>query len=65
MKTIGSRAEVWHGNAKKTVGGLTKKKLFKSKGRIRSRRASKAARKNKNLGSYKRKKGSKGFGPKN
>ena len=64
MKTIGSRAEVWHGNAKKTVGGLTKKNLFKKKGRIRSRRASKAARKNKNLGSYKRKKGSRGFGPK-
>jgi len=25
MKTFGSRAEVWHGNAKKTTGGLTKK----------------------------------------
>ena len=27
MKTFGSRAEVWHGNAKKTTGGLTKKDL--------------------------------------
>ena len=30
-KVIGSRAEVWHGNAKKTRGGLTKKDLFKKK----------------------------------
>ena len=29
MKTIGSRAQVWNGNAKKTSGGLTKKDLFK------------------------------------
>ena len=28
MKTIGSRAEVWHGNAKKTSGYLTKKDLI-------------------------------------
>ena len=31
MKTIGSRAQVWNGNAKKTSGGLTKKDLFKKK----------------------------------
>ena len=31
MKTNGSRAEVWHGTAKKTRGGLTKKDLFKKK----------------------------------
>lgn len=49
MKTIGSRAQVWHGTAKKTKGGLTKKDLFKKKGRIRSKRASKKAKKNNNL----------------
>ena len=38
-KTNGSRAEVWHGTAKKTVGGLTKSSLMKNKhGRIVSRR---------------------------
>ena len=38
-KTIGTRAEVWHGNAKKTSGGLTKKHLMKNKsGRIVSRK---------------------------
>ena len=31
MKTVGSRAEVWHGNAKHTSGGLTKKDLIKNK----------------------------------
>jgi len=49
MTNIGSRAAVWHGNAKKTSGGLTKKDLFKKKGRIRSKRASKRAKKNNNL----------------
>ena len=49
MKTVGSRAQVWHGTAKKTSGGLTKKDLFKRKGRIKSKRASKKAKKNKNL----------------
>ena len=34
-KSVGSRAEVWHGTAKHTSGGLTKQKLFKTKtGRI-------------------------------
>jgi hypothetical protein len=38
-RTIGSRAQVWHGTAKKTSGGLTKSNLFKNKhGRIVSRR---------------------------
>ena len=38
-KTNGSRAEVWHGTAKKTPGGLTKSNLMKNKhGRIVSRR---------------------------
>lgn len=39
MQTIGTRAQVWHGNAKKTSGGLTKNNLMKNKhGRIVSRR---------------------------
>tara|TARA_B100000700_G_scaffold256477_1_gene289740 strand:- start:659 stop:1252 length:594 start_codon:yes stop_codon:yes gene_type:complete len=49
MLTVGSRAQVWNGNAKKTSGGLTKKDLFKKKGRIRSRKASKKAKRNQNL----------------
>jgi hypothetical protein len=37
-KTVGSRAEVWHGTAKKTSGGLTKSDLIKTKaGRIVSK----------------------------
>jgi hypothetical protein len=39
MQTTGSRAQVWHGTAKKTSGGLTKSHLMKNKhGRIVSRR---------------------------
>lgn len=49
MKTIGTRAQVWHGTATKTSGGLTKKDLFHKNGRIRSKRASRSAKKNKNL----------------
>lgn len=38
MHTIGTRAQVWHGNAKKTSGGLTKSDLFMNKaGRIVSK----------------------------
>ena len=38
-KTCGSRAQVWHGNAKKTCGGLTKQHLMKNKhGRIVSKK---------------------------
>ena len=38
-KTNGSRAEVWHGTAKKTSGGLSKSQLMMNKhGRIVSRR---------------------------
>jgi hypothetical protein len=36
--TIGSKAQVWHGTAKHTSGGLTKKDLMRHKGRIISRR---------------------------
>ena len=39
MKTEGSRAEVMHGHAKRTSGGLTKAQLMKNKhGRIVSRK---------------------------
>jgi hypothetical protein len=39
MQTIGTRAQVWHGTAKKTSGGLTKTNLMMNKhGRIVSRR---------------------------
>jgi hypothetical protein len=49
MQTVGSRAQVWNGNAKKTSGGLTKKDLFRKKGRIRSKKASQKAKRNQNL----------------
>ena len=40
MQTTGSRAQVWHGTAKKTSGGLTKKDLFQDKyGNLKSRKA--------------------------
>jgi len=39
MQTTGTRAQVWHGTAKKTSGGLTKSNLMKNKhGRIVSRK---------------------------
>ena len=39
MQTTGSRAQVWHGTAKKTSGGLTKSHLMMNKhGRIVSRK---------------------------
>lgn len=43
--TVGSRAEVFHGNADKTSGGLMKKDLKMKDGRIISKAASKAAKK--------------------
>ena len=43
--TVGSRAEVFHGNANATSGGLTKKDLQMKDGRIISKAASKAAKK--------------------
>ncbi len=46
MKTIGSRAEVFHGNADHTSGGLEKSDLLKNKrGRIVSARKHKTAKK--------------------
>jgi hypothetical protein len=43
--TVGSRAEVFHGNATQTSGGLTKKDLKMKDGRIISKAASKASKK--------------------
>ena len=60
MKTVGTRAEVWHGNAKKTSGGLMKKDLKMNKrGRIVSKKMSLRAKKEKRLekAGYKTKKG--------
>jgi len=52
-KTFGSRAEVFHGNAKKTSGGLTKKDLIKNKhGEIVSRKKHLTAKKEKRLEKY-------------
>ena len=38
IKKIGSRAEVFHGNAEHTTGGLEKKDLMKKDGRIVSKK---------------------------
>ena len=46
MRTIGSKAEVFHGTAKRTSGGLKKENLMKtSKGRIVSRKKHAAGKK--------------------
>ena len=46
MKAVGSKAEVFHGSAKHTSGGLHKKDLVKTKrGRIVSRRKQAAGKK--------------------
>lgn len=60
MKKIGSRAQVMHGTAHHTSGGLTKKDLKMNKwGRIVSRKKSMKAKKEKRLekAGYKTKKG--------
>ena len=44
MKAYGSRAEVWHLNARKTRGGLKRDDLFMKNGRIKSKRASRRAK---------------------
>ena len=47
---VGSRAQVWHGTARKTSGGLTKDKLMMNKhGRIVSRRKHNTAKREKRL----------------
>jgi hypothetical protein len=61
---IGSRAEVWHGSAKKTSGGLTKSHLMKNKsGHIVSRKKHFSAKKDNRLvkAGFKTKKGHFGF----
>lgn len=45
VKTVGSKAEVYHQTAKHTSGGLFKKDLMKHKGRIVSRRKHEAGKK--------------------
>jgi hypothetical protein len=60
MSAVGSKAQVWHGSAHHTSGGLTKKDLMKHKGRIISKRKHALGRKAlKNLvkAGYKAKKG--------
>ena len=49
MGKVGTRAQVWHGTAEKTFGGLRKKDLVMKRGRIRSRKASRSAKRNGNL----------------
>lgn len=50
VKAVGSRAEVWHGNANHTSGGLKKGDLMKNKsGRIVSRRKHNTAKREKRL----------------
>ncbi len=50
MKTFGSRAEVFHGTAKKTTGGLIKSDLMKNKhGEIVSKKKHMTAKKEKRL----------------
>jgi hypothetical protein len=49
-QTIGTRAQVWHGTAKKTNGGLTKSHLLMNKhGRIVSKKKHHSAKKEKRL----------------
>ena len=50
QQTTGTRAQVWHGTAKKTSGGLTKSALMMNKhGRIVSRKMHNTAKKEKRL----------------
>ena len=60
IKAVGSKAEVFHGTAKHTSGGLKKKDLMKHSGRIISRKkhaAGKKAIKHLFAAGYKTKKG--------
>lgn len=50
VKKVGSRAQVWHGNAEKTAGGLRKKDLIKNKhGRIVSKKKYETAKRENRL----------------
>jgi hypothetical protein len=44
--TVGTRAQVYHGNATQTTGGLTKKDLVKKDGEIVSKKKSKGEKAN-------------------
>ena len=60
IPAVGSKAQVFHGTARHTSGGLTKKDLMKHHGRIISRKkhaAGKKALKNLIKAGYKAKKG--------
>jgi len=47
---VGSRRQVWNGTAMETSGGLKRSDLFKDKyGNLKSRKASKKAKRSKNL----------------
>ena len=62
--TIGSRAQVMHGNATHTAGGLTKKDLKKKDGEIVSKSKSKGSKTNpwiKAVAKAKKELGIKGF----
>jgi len=62
--TVGSRAQVWHGTAKHTSGGLTKAQLMMNKsGRLVSRKKHASAKRDNRLvkAGYKTKKGHFGF----
>jgi hypothetical protein len=64
QKAIGSRAQVMHGTADHTSGGLTRADLFLDKyGNIKSKRASTSAKTVNNLGQFKLPKGSHTFRP--
>ena len=53
IQTIGTRAQVWHGTAKHTSGGLTKSNLMQNKsGRIVSRAKHNTAKKEMRLVKY-------------
>lgn len=49
MQTYGTRRQVWNKTAMKTTGGLVRSDLFMKKGRIKSKKASKKAKRNNNL----------------
>jgi DVNP family len=62
--TVGSRAQVYHGNADRTAGGLTKKDLKKKDGEIVSKKKAKDAKTNpwiKAVAKAKKELGIKGF----
>ena len=61
-KLEGSRAQVWHGTAYKTAGGLKKGELKMHNGRIVSKKKSELARTQKHLKGHLQPKGSGVFG---